>query len=224
MNLNLQNKKGMTLIEIIIVVWIVLGLLAWLATSLGWVASKQKDSGRVKLLQEYLTYYDGIKQSLGQYPGPGVKGAGAAKDKAKTLGTTPVGSYGYKATFTFINDFEADGKYKSGTGDLPILQETLVEAWVLPDYRSIKQGFDDESIIIFTSKSGKRAVGCIKMYGPTEAAQNDGDWIPDTEPADSPNASNNGNRIYVYGDMWLWKQLGAEWVSACQSLVDPATL
>lgn len=217
MNLSLQNKKGTSLIEIIIVVWIILGLLSWLATSLWGVSSKQKDSWRVKLLQEYMTYYDGVKQSIWQYPGPGIKGTGAAKDKAKLVEQN--------AKYKFVNNIDTTtGLYPAEALNLPKLQSALVEAWVLPDPKSIKQGFADEEMYIFTSTSWKRAVGCMKMYWPTEAAQNDGDWLPDTAPADDPNASNNGNRIYTYWDMWLWKQLWATATDACKTLVDPKTL
>lgn len=214
MNLNLQNKKGMTLIEIIIVVGIILGLLAWLATSLSWVASKQKDSWRVKLMQEYMTYYDAVKQSIWQYPWASVKGTWTVKDLARALAV-------WEVKYTF-DEVKADWFYNDA--NLEKLQKLLIATWDLWDAGSIKQWFQDEALIIFTSTSQKRTVGCMKLYAPTEAAQNDWDWIPDTNAADGADAHKNGNRIFVTGDMWLWKQNQAAYTTACQWLPDPKSL
>lgn len=218
----LNNKKGMTLIEIILVVWIILWLLAWLASSLWGTSSKQKDTWRIKVLQEYMTYYDSVKQSIWQYPWEKVKGSWTVKDLAKAL---PNGEILYSFT-----EQDSDWYYtswdwwdeKSWNDNLKNLQDLLVATKDLWAPWSIKAGFPDEGIIIFTSTSQKRAVGCVKLYWTTEASLNDWDWIPDTNTW--ANEDKNGWRIFVTWDMWLWKQNQAAYSASCQWLPDPASL
>lgn len=222
------NSKWVTLLEMIIVIGIIIGLIAWIATSLMGTTEKQKDAGRIKLLEEYLTYYASIKQSIGTYPGPNVKGQGITKDKARALAGTQAGQNAYAVQYTFTT-LDGQGFYEqdqtSGGGDnLKKLQEVLVETKSIGGPGDIKAGFQDENFIIFTSKSHKRAVGCIKTYAPTEPGGSDGDGIPDDKTADSPEASHNGNRIFIYGDKGLFKENFEAFKTACQALVDPAQL
>lgn len=207
------NKEWASLFEMILVFGLI-ALLYWvLSNGLGGILDKNKDTGRINVLREYMIYYDSIRQSLGQYPSAKVQGQWALRDLAKRIPAD-------KALYDFGDGIQADGFYADA--NLKTLQELLVSTKVIGTPQSIKTGEQGEKMLIFTSPTAKKAVGCIKTFAPNDLASKDGDQITNDIDPKTPESHKNWDRIYFNGDMGVVTDAVR---TACKDeLPDPASL
>lgn len=228
MKLLKNNKWAFTLVEMIIVVSLIIILIYALYPKFAWYISKQKDLTRIKVSQEVSTYYEWMMQSIGSYPNGNLKNASTWLRKfAKAVSSNTFGWAGsYFVEFLFEWDRDATGYYPS-TWDskLKEFQEMLVQSGILGSPNDIKVLQEGENMFVFTSKTWKRMVSCVKLYWENETAATDWDWILDDQDPDSADWHKNGSRIYVSWDMKLWDQLGSAAQDKCRDdLVDPRSL
>ena len=223
-----KNKGWFTLVEMIIVVSLIIILIYALYPKFAGYISKQKDLTRIKVSQEVSTYYEGIMQAIGSYPNWNLKNASSWLRKfAKAVSSNTFWGWGsYFVEFLFEGDRDAAGYFQS-TWDskLKEFQEMLVQSWILGSPNDIKTLQEGENMFVFTSKTWKRMVSCVKLYGENETARTDWDWILDDQDPDSADGHKNGSRIYVQWDMKLWEQLWNAAKDKCRDdLVDPRSL
>jgi len=222
--LNKKNDKGwFTLVEMVIVVSLIIILIYALYPKFAGYISKQKDLTRIKVLQEISTYYEWIMQSTWSYPNGNMKNSwwSGLRSKAKLVWTW-VGwaNWAKMSHMTFTHD--GDGNFDDP--ELVLFSDLMVASWILSSASDMKILPEGEDIKIFTSKTWKRMVGCVKLYWENATASEDWDWIPDDKDPDGPDWDKNGSRIYVMGDMKLWQQISGTAIWECQDLIDPRTL
>lgn len=217
-----SNNAAFTLVEIIIVVVILVFLMYALYPQLSGVIGKNQDAWRIKTLQDYATYYESAKQSIGSYPSAGITNVGGSVEKqaAQAVNSETVGA-GYYSEFIFSGD-RTDGLY--ATSPLKEFQEFAQKNGIVGAYSDVKTLSEGEGIGVFTSQTAKRFVMCTKLYAANETAAADGDGIDDSRDPDGGDGHQNGNRIYVLWDMKLWNQLGDPAREKCQGLPNPQEL
>lgn len=225
---HLNPKWGFTLIELTIVVTLLIILIYALYPKFAWFLSKQKDVTRVKIAQEYQTYYEWIKQSVGSYPNWNITNATTWLRKfAKAVDSNSIwAKWERYVEFLFEWDKDDQGFY-TNTWDskLKEMQELMIESWILGSAWDLKTLPEWENMFIFTSKTWKQMVTCLKLYAENSTASEDWDWILDTEDPSSENWHKNGSRIYVFWDLKLWNQLWDAAKNKCKDdLIDPRSL
>jgi len=216
-----NNKWGFTMIEIIVVVSILIGLMAWLALWFSGQSSKAQDTLRVNIIKDYTAYMTEVKKNLGQYPWNNWHSRGTTQNR-KILDYLPMTNNSAVLTF---DDFDPTTGYYVDA-NLNWFQQSLVSAWVIGDPGEIKKWVMWENVALFVSPTKKRMVMCAKLYNSNEASINDWDGIPDSVDTKDPtlDSSVNGSRILVQWDMWLWKKNQAAFSTVCKNLIDPRSL
>lgn len=218
-----DNKKAFTLVELIMVIAILSFLMYIFYPSISGLLNKNRDSGRIKVLQDWGAYYESAKASIGVYPSAGITNvwaAGSDKALARAVNSQAVGA-GFVSIFDFSGD-RNNGFYN--TNPLNEFQTFAVANQILGSASDLKALREWEHMAIFTSATATRMVGCVKLFAANETAASDGDGIPDDNDPNGPDGHRNWNRIYVMWDMRLWEQLGDAARTICQDLPNPADL
>ena len=220
----MNNKGWFTLIEMIIVVTLIIILIAALYPKFAGYISKQRDVWRIKVLQDISWDFESIKQSVWRYPNANLHWTAGLKAKAKLIDSAAVWTSGRAVLIKFSKD--DNDKYIDSGNPSPTSLSNKVEEYinVMKDMgkEDIKALPEEEELIIFTSKTWQRMVGCVKLFADNATAAEDGDGIEDTDNTDINNPS--GSRIYVNGDMQLWNQLWDAARDLCKKLEDPREL
>ena len=219
----INNKGWFTLIEMVIVVTLIIILIAALYPKFSGYISKQRDVSRIKTLQDLSWDFESIKQSVWRYPNANLHATAWLKAKAKLIDSAAVWN-GRWVLIKFSKD-DTD-KYIDSGNPSPTSLSNKVEEYVdvMKDMgkEDVKSLPEDEELIIFTSKTWQRMVGCVKLFADNATAAEDGDGIEDTDNVDVNSPS--GSRIYVNWDMQLWNQLWDAARDLCKQLEDPREL
>ena len=213
MKLNWKQKGNawFTLVELTVVVTLLWILIYALYPKFAWWISKNRDVTRVAVTQQYLWYYESLKQSLKVYPYPGMPNSTTwLRTYATKVWNWDAGWKNWEHYVLFEFSWEDDSNwYVTPEKDWKTkeFQELLVQAWIIWAPGDIKKLYDWEKMLIFTSKTWKSTVACTKMYAETEQSQADWDWIPDAFEPNWADWHKNWSRIFVQWDMKLWSQI-----------------